>query len=456
MRRRRFLALTLPLGLARWTPRRPGLKHVLRGGRWYAHSAWQAGDIGIDTAGRLRFGPGLEAAQVLDTTGLVISPGFIDVLADNSTNPAVTYRIFEKYKVSDGVTTALQMHGGSADSGAFYARAAGVAHRVNYGVSTFVLAIRSRYPSLADRLRHVEKNLAEGALGVSHSLEYQPAPYHEMLAYARIARRWDRPLFLHLRHSSPERELDGVHEAVRLAEESGARVHIAHLHSTGGTWQMEEALRLLREANAQGHVVTTCVYPYSYWATYLNSRRFDPGWRERYGLDYGDLRVVGTGERLTAESFVRYRATGRLVAVPEGTLPLDRTFDLAIAEDFCGVGSDGGIQFEKRANSHPRGAGCFATAVRRLVDRGMPLETVLDKLSLFPRRVVRAGLENRGELEEGAIADLTVFDPAAIRGNATMENPNQTSSGIAMVFVGGEQACRSGQLGALNGRAIRG
>jgi N-acyl-D-aspartate/D-glutamate deacylase len=137
-------------------------------------------------------------------------------------------------------------------------------------------------------------------------------------------------------------------------------------------------------------------------------------------------------------------------------MPLDRTFDLAIAEDFCGVGSDGGIQFEKRANSHPRGAGCFATAVRRAVDTGVPLERILEKVTTFPRQIVRSGLEDRGVLEEGAIADLTVFDPATIRGNATLENPTQASSGIAMVFVGGEMACRGGELGGMNGKAIRG
>src|SRR6185503_15968265 len=98
-------------------------------------------------------------------------------------------------------------------------------------------------------------------------------------------------------------------------------------------------------------------YPYSFWATYIASRRFDPGWQQRYGLGYHDLRVVGTGERLTAESFARYRKTSKLIAVPEGTLPLDKTADLALKEDFCMIGSDGGIKSEPHANSHPRGAG---------------------------------------------------------------------------------------------------
>jgi N-acyl-D-aspartate/D-glutamate deacylase len=454
MLRRSFLSLAGPIFLGRWTPRSPSLRYVLTGGRWFGNGVWQSGDLGIDSSGRLRLRPpGSLADSVIDLTGRIISPGFIDILADNSSGQG--WRTFETYKVSDGVTTALQMHGGSAQCGAFYQRAGAERHLVNHGVSTFVMAIRARYALVEERLRRIERNLAEGALGVSHSLEYQPVPHHEMLAYAKLARRWDRPLFLHLRYSSPERELDGVREAVRLAEESGARVHVAHLHSTGGTWHMAEALELLRAATARGLVITTCVYPYSFWATYLGSRRFDPGWRERYGLDYHDLRIVGTGERLTAASFAEYRTRNPLVAVPEGTMPLDRTYDLAIGEDFCGVGSDGGIQFEKRANSHPRGAGCFASAIRRAMETGMPLERIVEKLTAFPSRIVRTGLERRGVIEEGAIADLTVFDPAAIRSTATLEEPNRFSSGIDLVFVSGELAYRPGELGASNGKAVR-
>jgi N-acyl-D-aspartate/D-glutamate deacylase len=448
--------LAVPLAAARWAFPEPSLKWVLRGGSWFARGRWQTGDIGVDTAGRLRFGEGLRAPVVLEVADRVIAPGFIDLLADNSANPAKTFRIFEKYKVSDGVTTALQMHGGSADCAAYYARSSALPHRINYGVSTFVIVIRSRASGLRERMRLVEKNLAEGALGVSHSLEYQPTPYQEMLEYARLARRYDRPLFLHLRYSSPQRELDGVAEAVRLAEESEVRVHIDHLHSTGGTFHMEEALDIIRAANSRGLVVTTCVYPYSFWATYLHSTRFDRGWQERYGLSHGDLRVVGTGERLTAESFARYRKTVTLVAVPEGTMPFAKTLDLALQEDFCMIGSDGGIQYEPRANSHPRGAGCFATAIRHAMDIGMPLERILHKMTALPRSVVRPALDERGVLEEGAIADLAVFDPAAIRGNASLANPNQFSSGIDLVMVGGEPAFRAGRLEGNYGKPIRG
>jgi N-acyl-D-aspartate/D-glutamate deacylase len=120
------------------------------------------------------------------------------------------------------------------------------------------------------------------------------------------------------------------------------------------------------------------------------------------------------------------------------------------------IGSDGGIQFEPRANSHPRGAGCFATAIRHGLDIGIPLEKILEKMTSLPRRVVHPALKDRGILEDGAIADLTVFDPQTIRGNATIENPNQFSSGIDLVILRGKIAFRDGKLLAKHGSAIKG
>ena len=461
MKRRAFLQLSIPVAASLVLPackriegsvEKPVLSLVLKGGRVFYDSRLQNIDVGIDKDGKLHLGNDLIGTETLNVSGRVVAPGFIDILADNSTAPESTYSIFEKYKVSDGVTTALQMHGGSADCGAYYRQFGNVPHLVNFGVSTFVMAIRAR----SGGKRLIEKNLDDGALGVSHSLEYQPAPYAEMLEYAKLAKKYERPLFLHLRYSSSEKELDGVDEAIRLARDSGARVHIDHLHSTGGTFHMEQALEKIRNGNSQGLTITTCVYPYSYWATYLSNNRFGTGWQQRYGLSYTDLRIVGSSERLTARTFAHYRKnSSRLAAVPEGTMPLERTVDLALREDFCMIGSDGGIQFEPRANSHPRGAGCFATAIRHALDIGLPLEKILAKMTSLPRSVVQPALQDRGVLRQGAIADLTVFDPTTIRGNASVENPNQFSSGIDLVIVNGKIAFRDGKLAAKSGTAIR-
>ena len=414
---------------------------LLRGGKLFREGRWGFCDIGIDQEGKQRFGNDLQAIEVIDVSGKIISPGFIDVLADNGLSLLATVPIFEKYKVADGVTTALQMHGGTADCDDFYRRLGRIDHAVNYGASTFVMVIRNRVSAFEERRRLITRNLHEGALGVSHSLEYQPAPFEELVEYAKLARAYDRPFFLHLRYSSAERELDGVDEAIRLARVSGARVHLAHLHSTGGTFRMEEALTRIQAGIAEGLELTCCVYPYSYWATYLASLRFSAGWQQRYGLTYSDLRVVGSNERLTAESFARYRKTRVLVAVPEGTMPLTKTFDLAIQQPFCMIASDGGVQREPRSNSHPRGAACFATALRYGLEHGIPIERMLEKMTALPARVMRHAVGDRGYLKEGAVADLTVIDPATVHGNATVENPNQVSSGIDLVLVQGSKAC---------------
>lgn len=463
MKRRKFLASGLAVTTGLWSARglangyaTARLSVALTNGKAFLAGKWQPVKLGITPSGQITLLTEIPAdVRQIDCGGNIISPGFIDILADNTANPEKTYTIVEKFKVTDGVTTSLQLHGGSESSKYFYDHFSPLPHRTNFGVSVFVMRIRNAHNKSADRVRVVEENLAQGALAVSHSIEYQPTPYPEILQYARLAKKYNRPFFLHLRYSSEAQELTGVDEAIRIARDSGAEVHINHLHSTGGTYHMAEALSKIRSAIASGLSITCCVYPYSYWATYLQSTRFNPGWRERYGLDYKDLRLVGTGERLTAETFARYRKEMRLAAVPEGTLPLDKTVDLALKEDFCMIGSDGGIEREPRANSHPRGAGCFATAIRHGLDIGLPLEKMLDKMTTLPRKILQPALKNRGLIAEGMQADLVVFDPAKVKGMASVENPNQFSAGIRLVMVNGKVAVQNGVLGESAGVPIR-
>lgn len=429
------------------------LAFVLRGGLSYIEGRWGEYDVGVTSAGRLIISSKpLQCNRVIRVDNLVVSPGFIDILADNSANPKQTYRVFEKYKLTDGVTTVLQMHGGATDANEFYDYFDAQPHVVNYGVSTKVMNIRHAAPSRIQQMKMIRKSLQGGALGVSHSIEYQSnTTWDELLDYARIAVAFGRPFFLHTRYSSRERELDGVDEAIRLARETGCHIHIDHLNSTGGTFHTVEALARIRKAREEGLSITTCVYPYSYWATYLSSERFNGNWQLRYGIAYEDIEIVGTGERLTRETFAQYRTrAGLLVAVKEGVQPLAETVRPVMMENFTMIGSDGGIEKEPRANNHPRGAGCFASAIRYGVDEKIPLERILEMMTIRPARLIGAPMAERGELKTGYWADITVFDPTLISSRATNSNPNQFSAGIFMVIVNGKIAYSNGELTSKN------
>lgn len=435
----------------------PEPEFVILGAQIYRNQQLENGYIGILPNGKFLFSPfPITGKQYIHAAGLVAAPGFVDILADNAANPQKTYLIFEKYKLTDGCTTPLQMHGGSDETQKFYDYFQTVPHYTNYGVSTMVMNIRNKYADLPTRLKKVEENLEQGALGVSHSIEYQPTDFKELLAYAKLAAKYQRTYFLHLRYSAKDTELEGVKEAIQLAEMTGVAIHIDHLHSTGGTYNMPKALELIRNARKKGLKITACVYPYSYWATYLPSKRFDPGWQQRYNLTYQDLTVVGTGEKLTEATFHQYRkGFNRLVAVPEGTMNLKETVQLALQEDFVMIGSDGGIESEPKANNHPRGASCYATALNYAQQINLPLPKMLHKMIDLPASLVAPAMKYRAKIENEYWADLVLFNPKTIQGKATVQNPNQFSQGIEYVFVNGKLAYKQGQLLAKNGAPIR-
>jgi dihydroorotase len=193
----------------------------------------------------------------------------------------------------------------------------------------------------------------------------------------------------------------------------------------------------------------------------LQSAIFDPGFRERMGIDYKDILWTATGERLTEESFERYRKQGGLAVIfmiPESAA------DQAYKDAHVMVASDGGFQFANgQPIGHPRSAGTHARILGRFVRerKVISLMDAVRKMTLLPaKRLERVdpSMKRKGRVQPGADADLVVFDPATVIDRATFEQPAQYSGGIVHVLVNGTFVVRAGKLvpGVAPGKAVRG
>jgi len=407
----------------------------------------------------------LAGRTVIDAEGKVVAPGFIDVLS-YAPNPYGIWR-----KLADGVTTNLAMHGASADMGAWLRALGRSRWPVNYGGAFSNPNARERLgigryraatPEQLQRLVGLaERALADGALGVAMSPEYTPGMTgEEFLAMARVAAAHGAPVFVHARYSDtipPGTDAEGIHEILEAARRTGAAVHVDHITSAA-TYDMAAALDSLDGARRAGIPVTACVYPYDYWATNLNKTRFDPGWQQRYGISYGDLQIAGTTERLTADSFRRYRAQGKLAvayAIP------DTAVVLALRAPYVMIGSDAILN--PGNNNHPRASGAFSRTLAVYVrERGtLSLMEAIRRMSLLPAQTLESrapAMRRKGRVQVGADADLVVFDPALVRDRATVEHPELASEGVAWVVVGGQVALdpRGPRYPVRAGRPIRG
>jgi dihydroorotase len=407
----------------------------------------------------------LAGRTVIDAAGDVVAPGFIDVLSYDP-NPYGIWR-----KLADGVTTNLAMHGASADMGTWY-RVFGRSRwpvsfggafsnpnaRQRLGISRYRAATAAE---LARLVELAERAMRDGALGVAMSPEYTPGmTTDEVVAMARVAAAHDAPVFVHARYSDtipPGTDAEGIHEILEAARRTGAAVHVDHIASAA-TFDMAAALDSLERARREGVVVTACVYPYDYWATKLSQARFDAGWQQRFGIGFGDLQIAGTTERLTAGSFRRYRAQGKLAvayAIP------DTAVALALRAPFVMIGSDAILN--PGNNNHPRASGAFSRTLAVYVrERGtLGLMDAIRKMTLLPAQALEArapALRRKGRLAVGADADLVVFDPARVSDRATVEHPELMSVGVAWVVVGGRVALdpKGPRYGVRAGKAIRG
>lgn len=463
---------TLPPAMTHAT-QAPGVEHVfdvvITGGRLVDPDSRFDGlaNIGIDggTITAISAEP-LVGTAAIDATGRVVAPGFIDLLSYEPN----TFGVW--LKLADGVTTNLAMHGVNNYAEAFFRRYENQTP-IHYGGAFHHHFMRGfdigagiedpLDPGQAAALDDlVATNLAGGFAGVSFSPEYSPGTTEdEMVRLATVAAASGHTCFFHVRHSDPDppgTSLEAIDEVLRLAETVGVGVHIEHLASTGGTFVMHQALTMINEARAAGLDVTACLYPYDFWGTFLGSSRFALGWQERYRLTEEDLQIAGTSTTLTASTFAAALGENKLVAAL-GSIP-EAEVQLALREPWTIVASDA-IPTPQR-NNHPRGAGTFARTIGRYVrELGvLDLTAALAKVTILPaRRVERMipAMARKGRLQQGADADIVVFDPERIGDRATVEDPAAPSVGIDHVLVDGRIALRDGEpdRSVLAGRPLR-
>jgi len=409
----------------------------------------------------------LRGKLVIDATGLVIAPGFIDLHQHEHTPEA--YR----YKAMDGVTTALELEVGVSPLEPWYAAREGKS-LINFGASSGHIparmsamkdtgdflprdragTARATAEEHAATLAGIEKGLGEGGLGLGLGVAYTPAatPSEILDAFFKVA-KWKRPAFVHMRYlgSGVPGVIEGLQEVIADAAITGAPLHVVHLNSMA-LKKTAEALRIIDSARARGLDVTTEAYPYIASETRLESASFEPGWQQARGLSYGDLLWPATGERLTAETFAKYRKQGGSVVIFGNTEEMMR---LALAHPAVMIASDG-------APTHPRMAGTYARVLGKYVreEKTLTLMDAIRKSSWMPAQRLAAmspQMRQKGTLRRGADADIAIFDAAHVIDKATFEKPLRYSEGFRYVLVAGRFIVRDGKLleGVLPGEGIR-
>jgi N-acyl-D-aspartate/D-glutamate deacylase len=377
-------------------------------------------------------------------------------------------------EAADGVTSALELEVGTADVDRWYAAREGKS-LIHFGVSIGHIPTRMTVmgdtpaflpgskdkaamktatdEELAELKRKLEHGLQRGAVAVGFGVQYTPAATQwELLEMFRVAAKFGASCHVHVRaRGEREGSLAGFSEVLAASVLTGAPLHVVHAQSSGGR-STPKLLQLISEAQARGFDVTTECYPYPAGMTDISSAIYDDGWQERLGISPGDMLWPSTGERLTAETFAKYRKTGGLVVA--FTNP-EEVVQAAVANPLTMIASDG-------LPGHPRNAGTYARVLGLYVrgQKALTLMNALRKMSLMPaQRLEKCApmMRNKGRIRMGADADLVVFDADNVLDKATFEKPAQFSDGIRFVFVNGVAVVKDGQgqSGVTPGSAIR-
>jgi N-acyl-D-aspartate/D-glutamate deacylase len=444
--------------------------------------------------------------QEADVGGQVVTAGFVDLHSHAHDLGSARLR------VTDGVTTALELEAGATPVAGAYAAAAAMGRPLNYGfAASWALArmsvlagisaggsVEPPWASLADPrwqraatateigrvLRILESDVADGALGIGLLLGYAPGTTpEEYVAVAALASAAGVPTFTHARdlaEFTPGGPVDGAEEIVRAAGQTGAQMHYCHLNSTTGR-HADRVLGLVARAQRAGAQVSTEAYPYGAGMTGIGAAFLAPDRLAARGLTPASLIYAPTGEEVSSAA----RLTELRAADPGGLAiirqlddddPADQTVlrryltfpGSVIASDAMPLTWIGAVPepaawpLPPAAFTHPRTAGTYARSIRTLGrgGGGMSLPEILAKCSLHPAMLLQdrvPAMRRKGRVSEGSDADLVVFDPEKITDQATYTASTRPSSGIRHVLVNGTFAVRDGRLDTDTrpGRAIR-
>ena len=515
-------------------------------------SPWYSGDIGISNGKIAAIGNLSEAARkrTIDARGMVVAPGFIDMLGQSETTILVHPRL--PSKIYQGITTEITGEGGSAaplnDSiiqndrpsyahyhvtpdwrtlRQYFSRLEKQGMGINLAsyvgatqVRRMVLGDDDKQPTpeqLEQMKQLVREGMRDGAVGVSTSLEYAPAPYaktEEIIALASEASKFGGIYATHMRNES-DAVLTAIDEALRIGREAHIPVEIWHIKvASKNNWgRMPEVVSKINAAREAGMDITADTYAYTAWFNSFSA--FIPPWAH----DGGDAKLI---ERLKdPATLARIRKDmmtpskdwdneWQEIPGPEAVLigvvqnpkllplqgktlaevaklwnkdPIDALCDLltednaftdvavfgmsepdvalalqqpwvSIDNDSSGTSPEGILGQE---HPHPRAYGTFPRILRKYVreEKKLTLEDAIRKMSAFPAQRMR--LTDRGVLKTGMWADVVIFDPARVRDLATFENPNQLSEGMQYVLVNGVPVIDEGKMtGALPGKVLRG